>query len=287
MARMNVVTLLGVVTGNPAVILDDDGKPIKSSLYISVVSPDRENGTTESDIVFFKPFIYSEDLAMNAEIVTWKANDIVFIKGVITTLNAKRGVICAHCGKKSARDGEVTLITPIYVEKRVTDFTEKEAMKYLIEHREISNQVYLMGYLCADVVHKKKASVYPDIISQSSYKGLSAYQIAVNRKFFIQQDVPTNRTDYPHIISVGERAKMDAKCIKEGSLVLVDGMLVTREFRRTNTCPHCNQTFDWPEKVMEVLTFGTEYLQNYITPEEYEQKRAQEIAELEASISEE
>ena len=141
-----------------------------------------------------------------------------------------------------------------------------------------------MGYLCADVIHRKESSIYRDIISQSSYKGLSAYQIAVNRKFFIKQDVPTNRTDYPHIISVGERAKLDAKCIHEGSLVLVDGMLVTREFRRTNVCPYCNESFDWPEKVIEVLTFGTEYLNNYMTPEEYEQKKAEELAAIEASV---
>ena len=125
---------------------------------------------------------------------------------------------------------------------------------------------------------------YKDIISQSSYKGIAAYQIAVDRKYYLKQDVPTNRTDYPHIISVGAKAEQDLKCIHKGSMVLVDGMVVTREFRRTVTCPHCGKQFDWPEKVLEVLTFGTEYLADFMTPEEYDKLQAEKLQAIKNDI---
>ena len=74
------------------------------------------------------------------------------------------------------------------------------------------------------------------------------------------------------------------KCIHKGSMVLVDGMVVTREFRRTVTCPHCGKQFDWPEKVLEVLTFGTEYLADFITPEEYDKLQAEKLQAIKNDI---
>lgn len=285
MARLNVVNLFGMVAGDPLVVLADDTKtPLKAQAFLTVVSSNRENGITESEIYYARPFIYSEDPDIVAQMSTWKKNDLVSLKGAITTLNARKGAICAHCKEKSAKDGEITFITPIFTEVCFSGLDDKRAIELLNEHREISNQIYLIGYLCADVNGKKESTIYRDIISQSSYKGIASYQLAVNRKYYLKQDLPTNRTDYPHIVSVGKRAEMDLKCIHIGSMVMVDGMLVTREFRRTNVCPHCGKEFDWPEKVLEVLTFGTEYLSDFMTPEEYDAQQIEKAKELRASI---
>lgn len=285
MARLNVVNLFGIVTEDPLIIMDDATKaPLKAQAFLAVASANRENGITDSDVFYSKPFIYSEDPIIVEQMSKWKKNDLVNLKGAITTLNAKKGAICAHCKQKSAREGEITFITPIFTEVRYTDLTDKEAIVILNQYREISNQVYLIGYLCDDVNGKKESTIYKDIISQSSYKGVATYQLAVNRKFYLRQDLPTNRTDYPHIVSVGEKAEQDLKCIHQGSMVMVDGMLVTREFRRTNVCPHCGKEYDWPEKVLEVLTFGTEYLSNFLTPEEYEQQQAEKMEKIKADI---
>lgn len=284
MARLNNVSLFGIVAEDPIIIMDDaTGGYRKGQAFLVVASANRENGIS-TNVFYSKPFLYSEDPDIVAEMSKWKKNDLVAVKGVITTLNANKGTICAHCHKKSSRPGEVSLITPIYVEARYTGLEEKEATRILNEKREISNQVYLLGSLCDDVNGRKESTIYKDIISQSSYKGIAAYQIAVDRKYYLKQDVPTNRTDYPHIISVGAKAEQDLKCIHKGSMVLVDGMVVTREFRRTVTCPHCGKQFDWPEKVLEVLTFGTEYLADFMTPEEYDKLQAEKLQAIKNDI---
>ncbi|RHP31349.1 hypothetical protein DWZ61_08120 [Clostridium sp. AF34-10BH] len=262
---------------------DATGSYKKGQAFLIVASANRENGIS-TNVFYSKPFLYSEDPDIVAEMSNWKKNDLVSAKGVITTLNANKGTICAHCHEKSSRPGEVSLITPIYIETRYTGLEEKEATRILNEKREISNQVYLLGSLCDDVNGRKESTIYKDIISQSSYKGIAAYQIAVDRKYYLKQDVPTNRTDYPHIISVGAKAEQDLKCIHKGSMVLVDGMVVTREFRRTVTCPHCGKQFDWPEKVLEVLTFGTEYLADFMTPEEYDKLQAEKLQAIKNDI---
>ena len=284
MARLNNVSLFGIVAEDPIIIMDDaTGGHRKRQAFLVVASANRENGIS-TNVFYSKPFLYSEDPDIVAEMSKWKKNDLVSVKGVITTLNANKGTICAHCHEKSSRPGEVSLITPIYVETRYTELEEKEATRILNEKREISNQVYLLGSLCDDVNGRKESTIYKDIISQSSYKGIAAYQIAVDRKYYLKQDVPTNRTDYPHIISVGAKAEQDLKCIHKGSMVLVDGMVVTREFRRTVTCPHCGKQFDWPEKVLEVLTFGTEYLADFMTPEEYNKLQAEKLQAIKNDI---
>ncbi len=270
MAKMNVVNALGMVTSDPLIDLDENGNPKRANLFLSLASADRENGLSDSKIFYTTPFVYTEDPAIAAKMNTWKKNDIVLMTGAITTLDAKRGSICPHCGHKMQRDGEVSFVTPIFADVLYSNLEEKEALQILNDKREVSNRVYLMGTLCADVNARKESGIYRDVINQLPYHGVSAFQIAVGRKFYVKGDQPTNRTDFPHIISIGEHAKYDPMCIHKGSLVGVEGMLVTREFRRQRVCEKCSKEYEWPEKVLEVLTYGTEYLRDYITPEEAE-----------------
>lgn len=280
MAKMNVVNALGMITSEPLIDLDDSGKPRRANVFLSLASADRENGLSDSGIFYTTPFIYSEDPAIAEKMNTWKKNDIVLLSGAVTTLNAKRGSICPHCGHRMQRNGEISFVTPVYADAIYRDLEEKEALRILNEKREISNRVYLMGTLCGDVRNSRESGIYRDIINQLPYHGVSAFQIAVGRKYYVKGDLPTNRTDYPHIISIGEHAKYDAMCIHTGSLVGIDGLLVTREFKRHCVCEECGKEYDWAEKVLEVLTYGTEYLRDYISPEEA-QKAADEKYEAE------
>lgn len=285
MAKLNKVDLLGIVMKEPLIELDSNGIPKRAQAFLSVANADRENGLSEK-LFYTTPFIYSEDVEIASKMNTWHKNDIVLLSGVLTVLNAKRGSICPHCGHKMQRDGEVTFVTPVFVDTVFRDLEEKEAINLLNSRREISNRVCLLGYLCDDVSTKKEAGIYRDIISQLPYRGMSTFQIAVGRKLYMKSDVPTNRTDFPHIVSVGENAKNDAKCIHKGSEVLVEGMLVTREFRRLRNCEECGTDYEWPEKVLEVLTYGTEYLNDFITPEEADRLEQEEFERKKQAILE-
>jgi len=97
------------------------------------------------------------------------------------------------------------------------------------------------------------------------------------------------KTDYPHIISIGERAEEDFLSIYKGSKVLVDGMIATRKIRKVGcVCAHCNEKYDWEEKVTEIISYGTEYLSDFktiegsIEEEKERRRREKEAAALQA-----
>ncbi len=264
MARLNIVIQFGKVLSDPIISIDNiTHEPIKASLFLSVVNQARDSGINESEVVYSEPFIYTQDPEIIKEISKWKKGDLVDVQGVLTTLDAKRGVQCISCGQKILRDGEVTVISPSWAELRYSGLTDVEADEMLKRHREISNRVYLMGYLTKNPTETKKPKFYSDLISRHAYKGLTSFQIAVNRSLFIKSDDPLTKTDYPHVVSIGSKAEEDMLALHEGSLVAVDGMVATRAFRRTHTCPFCQVKFDREEKVTEVLTYNTEYLANF------------------------
>ena len=106
MARLNNVSLFGIVAEDPIIIMDDaTGSYKKGQAFLIVASANRENGIS-TNVFYSKPFLYSEDPDIVAEMSNWKKNDLVSAKGVITTLNANKGTICAHCHEKSSRPGE-------------------------------------------------------------------------------------------------------------------------------------------------------------------------------------
>lgn len=263
MARKNRVTLWGKLLSDPMISTDVvTMEAKKASFFLSVMNQNRDLGS-EEDIIYSEPFVYTEDPDIIKEVLTWHKGDLVDVRGVLTTVDAKRAAICVHCNNKIVRDGEVTLVTPIFVEKRFEGLSDTEADKVMRAHREISNLVELSGSLCADPRVQKKAKFYGDAVSRMSYKGLTLYQMAVNRHFFIKSDNPAVKTDYPHIVSVGENAEEDLIRLHKDSRISVEGMIATRTFRKTHTCPFCGEKFDRDEKVTEVLVYSTEYHANF------------------------
>lgn len=264
MAKKNKVTLWGKLLSDPIISSDPVTlEPKKASFFLSVMNQERDNGIDESDIIYSEPFVYTENPKIVNSVLSWKKGDLVDVRGVLTTIDAKRAAICVHCNNKITRDGEVTFVTPLFVEKRFEGLNDKEADQVMREHREISNLVELSGSLCSDPKEQKKAKIYGDVVSRMSYKGLALYQMAVNRHFFIKHDNPATKTDYPHIISIGENAEEDLIRLHKDSRISVEGMIVTRNFRKTITCPFCGEKFDRDEKVTEVLAYSTEYHANF------------------------
>ena len=101
---------------------------------------------------------------------------------------------------------------------------------------------------------------------------LTTYEIAISRKFRVQEEAADARTDYPWVKSYGAIANADAKALKTGSLVYIDGFLQTRKIEKNCVCEHCGQTFKWPDSSMEIVPYTTEYLRNYNTPEDIQRQ---------------
>ena len=163
MARKNRVTLWGKVINEPMISQDPVTLELKkASFFMMVMNQDRDNGIDEGGVMYSQPFVYTENPEMIKEISTWKQGDLVDVRGVLTTVDAKRAAICTNCNNKIVKDGEVTLITPLFIEKRYSgaDLTEKESAEIIRNHREVSNLVELSGSLCADPREQKKAKFY-------------------------------------------------------------------------------------------------------------------------------
>ena len=135
-----------------------------------------------------------------------------------------------------------------------------EAKQELLRHREMSNQIQVIGNLCADPVQWENGRV-------------TSYQLGVNRNFFIKDDDPAVHSDFPFIRSMGMQADKDIEALKKGSLVLVDGFVRMRKFNRENVCEKCNSTKKWVDKVLEIVPYTVQYLDKYKTEKEIEEDK--------------
>lgn len=274
-----MVHLIGVVQTPPTVQINDEtGIPDLVMLYIMVTTASRKyarwENTEEPGLVPVRVRATLEDTAV--PLSKAKPNDIVYIKGVLSTRNVNKQVRCKSCEKvfpvnvpdeddetenedgtpKPVKpSGMLTYVTPTAVDVRSMNFSTEEAEAYLIEHREMSNEIQLIGNLCADPVQWEDGRA-------------TAYQLGVNRKFYQSTDDPSIVADYPYVRSYGDQAANDIEALHMSSAVLVDGFLKMRQFKRQNVCPHCGATRTWSDLVLEAVPYSVEYLANYKTGEE-------------------
>jgi single-stranded DNA-binding protein len=261
MARFNNVELYGQVLADPFVSVKDNGTS-KATARLRVIDQNRDSNLSGAGPIYSAPLLYSENPEVIDQMKTWKQGDMVLMRGFVTTVDVSRGSRCVHCGNVETHPGEVTFISPIFGEVIRSGLTEKEGMEDLAKHREISNLCMVVGYVCEDPRLTDKPKIHDNILSKYSAKKLTSFQLAVNRKIFLGGD-PSVRTDYPHIISIGRRAEEDKFCLKQGSLAMVDGMIVTRDVRKFKDCPCCKQKYEYSELITEIFSLGTEYMNNF------------------------
>lgn len=282
MAHHNIVHLVGVVQTKPIVQIDDNtGVPDAVTLYIMVTTAARKYARWENAE---KPKLVPIRVRATLEETTIplskvKENDIVFLKGVLSTRNVNKKVRCQNCGevfavnapeeeeydedgnpKPPAPTGLLTYVTPTAVDVRNTNFSKEEAEAYLISVREMANEIQLLGNLCGD--------------PQQWESGMAtSYQLGINRKFFQRTDDPSIVADYPFVRSYGDQALNDYEALHKSSTVLVDGFLRMRKFNRQNTCPFCGAARTWEDYVLEAVPYSVEYIANYKTGEEREAEK--------------
>lgn len=268
MAQHNNAHFYGMVQTNPTVVLDDETGQVKTAAaYIITASSTRryEYGNEENTIRFDQMMIRSGYPETAAQIAKLRQNDIVILKGCITTRNVNKNATCPNeaCGRKftvnenRSDDDEnpfttsmITFITPIAIDIRMTGLTEDAAMEFLVQNREMSNEIQIIGNLCADPVQWEGGKA-------------TSYQVGINRKFYLHDDDPSTYADFPYVRSYGLQAGNDIEALHKGSLVLIDGFVKMRHFSRKSTCPYCGTVKEWTDKVLEVIPYSVEYLADY------------------------
>lgn len=271
MAKHNMVMLYAMVAKAPKIYKDKTtGEYVTGYCPVIVTRGNRESGFDGiTDLRYDTPVIMTGNEKTIKEMENWKENDIVEVKGVLTTKNVVKKAKCSYCGAIKKIEGcTLTFITPIFTEVRKTNLSKEEGIRLLKSHIEISNQVSLIGYLVTE----------PDYYRTQYGVDITQYPIAVNRKYRIKDDDPSVKTDFPWIKSFNTIAKTDAELLRKGSLVFIDGMLQTREIKRKAECDECESEFEFPDSAVEIVSYSTEYLNGYNTEEdlaEIEKKKAE------------
>ena len=267
MARHNFVFLYGKVTKNPKIITDGEGNFLRGTCMITTIRGTRN--TEDDNFGDFKydcPIIVTRNPDLIFKMAQWKENDMVELKGTISTKDIKRTSVCAHCGHQNTKAGVLLYITPIYLDVIEKGLNEEACIEKLKEKCEISNQCIVAGNLCND----------PQFYQHENGLCQTQYQIALNRKFRVKEDPPELKTDFPWVKSQGENAISDKKFLKKGSSVLIEGFIQTRNITQKNVCEECQEEYSYKDQAMEIVPYSTEYLLNCRTVEEIEQMEAEE-----------
>lgn len=276
MGRHNTAFLLGRVRQAPQISKEvDTGEYNYGTVYIDIVRGKRH---VDDDLHFIKhdyPLIFARDKEIVEQMLDWKVNDVVFVKGTINTRQMSKSSYCPECEDengnpiKNIYEGNLVYITPIYVNV-VKHFEEKQdAIDFIVENREISNQVYVLGTVLKD----------PKLFTTKRGIQITQYPIALNRKYIVRSDDPSIRTDYPIVKSYGEQAREDKVYLKYQANVIIDGVIQARTVTRKCKCRNCEMIYEWQDHCMELVPYDVEYVSGFKTKEEVEKEVATSVEE--------
>lgn len=273
MARINNIRLYGIVADAPVIRTNEKtGEYERGFCTVIVVARQK---STDKPALYHYPRILTRNPEQIAEMAKWKKNDVVEIKGSLTTKNMTKVKVCEECGEKIKRPGTVVYVHPIFSEIRKSELTLENAIKDIDENAEISNSAVLMGVLCTD----------PQIYTNKNTSGkLATYQLAVKRRFRIMEDPAETDVDFPWVKSYNEQGISDAKTLYKGSVILVDGKLQVREREVEEECPSCHHKNKWKDYSMEVVPHAVEYMRNFRTPEEILEKEKEYMKNLRSEV---
>lgn len=281
MAKQNNAFLYAVIEQKPVIAIDKETKePTSAMVYVHVIRGVREVKDGKKYIKHDYPLVVSNDKKMIERMAKWKENDMVYIKGVITSKRIAKKSFCPYCtdeeGNATVNVGKGLLlyITPVYVDVMKSFETKEEAIAELMHSREISNQAIVLGMLWNNPAYFK--TKHGLIVTQ--------YQLITERKYRIKTDDPDLRTDWPWVKSYGEQAIEDRMRLQKGSLVIIDGFIQARNVRRKTKCACCGEIYEWNDRTMEIVPFDTEYLKNYKTDQILEDEEGQKAEDLRQAL---
>lgn len=275
MARHNYVHLLGVIQKKPMIQTDAEGNYKMGIMFIKVTRGPRSVGDNRYTTKYDEPVIMTREPEMVKQMAEFDVNDFVEVKGTIAVLYPiNKTSSCPYCNTKNATQGVLVYINPIHFLKLRHCETEEEINEYLQQCSEISNEIMCF---CTLVSQPKK-------VTPKNGMTITQYQVALNRKYRIRTDSPDITADYPWVKAYGENAENDRERLHKGSEIYVDGCIQARAVNRHAVCSNCGQTYDWKDKAMEIVPFANEYVSNYYSDEEIEQRKQELIEQAKQSI---
>lgn len=267
MGRQNIAFLYARVAKDPNIQINKEtGEYQLGMVYLDVVRGKREIDDKVNFVKHDKPMVVTRERDLIEDIATWKENNIVLVKGVLTTSKIAKPSYCTHCTDengsptKNITDGNFVYVTPIFVQKIMDCDSKAEAIEEITKKREISNQIYILGTVLKD----------PKLITTKQGVQFTQYPIAINRKFIIRTDDPDIRTDWPIVKSYGEQARDDKTYLRYQAEVIIDGFLQARTVRRKRKCDCCGEIYTWQDKALELVPYDVEYVSGHKTKEEAE-----------------
>lgn len=289
MAKQNIVFLFARVAKRPAIAKNRETDEFVHGLgYVHVIRGIRDAHDNIKYIKSDYPLILSKDEDILNQMLTWQENDIVLIKGILVSKDMNKESRCPNpeCldpdGKGGTRNiikGTILYVNPIWTVKVKSfgkgDDAKKEATKYLLDNREISNQAYFIG-----TVIKK-----PTIFRTKKGTTVCQYQTVINRKYHIRTDDPSVKKDWPYIKSYGEQAIEDKLRLKVGSDVYIDGFIQARKVNRHIKCKCCGKFYTFVDHSMEIVPYAEEYGKGtYRTDEEIKAEEKKSIDDIKQEI---
>ena len=265
MAKHNQVLLNGQVSVPPRIICDTDGTPIRAMCGVDVMHGTRDFGNNIDNIKYDVPVVMTSDEEMIKKVSALKKGDMVEVKGTITTIDIIKRTACKYCGHRHEKKGNLVCITPIYIERREEELSESKGKRLLRDRCEISNLVTVIAPLCRD----------PQLYRTENGTAVTTYQLAIRRKFRIKKDTDI-RTDFPWVKSYGQIAENDAKSLRKGSYVFIDGRIQVRQLKRVQECEECGKVYEWSDSATEIVPYAVEYLRDYYTVDEIEAREREQ-----------
>ena len=281
MAKQNIAFLYGRVAKPPIISKNLETEELKCvMLYIDTIRALREVGDNLQYTRHEFPLVITKEKACMDKMVNMQVNDMIFIKGVVTSKPVPKPSYCPNCkdengnATRNVANGNIVYITPVFVDKIRSFETKDDAVEDLINNREISNQIFVCGTLLKD----------PKVFTTEKKLRITQYPIALNRKFFIRTDDPSVRTDYPVVKSYGEQAISDKTYLKFQSEVIIDGFLQARNVTRKTKCSCCEKIYEWKDHAMEIVPYAVEYVSGYKSNEDIEAEFHQTVDEYKKAL---
>ena len=281
MAKQNMAFLYGRVSKAPIINMNKEtGEYLYGMVYVDTVRSLRH---VDDDVRFVKhdhPLVMSREKEFIDMMREWKENDVVYIKGVVTSKSLNKASFCPGCKDENGNPvknevkGNLIYITPIYARK-VAEYQDKNAaIEDVVKNREISNQVYAMGTLIRD----------PKMFTTKKHLRITQYIIAMNRKFKIRTDDQSITTDWPVVKSYGEMALDDKLRLRTGAEIYIDGFLQARTVTRKVKCRCCGKLYEFKDHAMEIVPYGIEYLTGYKSNDEIEAEKQMSIEQARQAL---
>lgn len=235
MARENDARLFGEI-----VEIHKEGKDRKIEIKLRVLRRNIERTDFIDILVMQEQYEMAEHLVIG---------DHIDVQGFFATWDEEQNLVCNECGGPIKDNTFRSAIIPMYIRR----FPEKVDLN---DHREISNRIYLLGYVSGKINALT-------IQTADSEFDTTRYRMNVKRKIrlpFVEQD-----NDRPFINSFGPQAINDSLRLQDGGLIFVNGSVQSRSIFVKHFCPNCNEMLSLEKSIMEVVPLGVEYLKGCLS----------------------